>query len=191
MSIKPAFAEKIFEGTKKYEFRRAIFKNQQIEKVIVYASSRIKWIIGEFEIDKIISLDLVSLWNKTGEHSGITKVYFDEYFVKNNHGFAIKIKNIGRYKTAKRIREDYHLISSSIISIFTRIKRVTYLKHQKIKDKNGTIYSNPGCKYCQSYSALKSVHVYATFSSFKLFQFIGSGPIYYLDLLTDIVEYTI
>jgi predicted transcriptional regulator len=110
LSIKPEFAEKIFEGTKKYEFRRAIFKNQQIEKVIVYASSPIKRIIGEFEIDKIISLDLLSLWNKTSQHAGITKDYFDEYFVNKDHGFAIKIKNIKRYITTKCIREDYHLI---------------------------------------------------------------------------------
>lgn len=110
MSIKPEFAEKIFEGTKKYEFRRAIFKNQQIEKVIVYASSPVKRIIGEFEIDQIISLDLLSLWNKTGKHSGITKDYFDEYFVNKDRGFAIKVKNIKKYLTTKCIREDYNLL---------------------------------------------------------------------------------
>src|SRR5450432_3349616 len=110
LSIKPEFAEKIFEGTKKYEFRRAIFKNKQIEKVLVYASSPIKRIIGEFEIDRIISLDLLSLWNKTSEHSGITKDYFDDYFVNKDHGFAIKIKNIKRYIITKCIRKDYNLV---------------------------------------------------------------------------------
>ncbi len=110
LSIKPAFAEKIFEGTKKYEFRRAIFKNQQIEKVLVYASSPVKKIIGEFEIDKIISLDLLSLWNTTSQHSGITKDYFDEYFANKERGFAIKIKNIKRYITTQCIRADYHLV---------------------------------------------------------------------------------
>jgi predicted transcriptional regulator len=110
MSIKPEFAEKIFEGTKKYEFRRAIFKNQKIKKVLVYASSPVKRIIGEFEIDKIISLDLLSLWNKTSQHSGITKDYFDDYFANKDHGFAIKIKNIKKYLTTKCIREDYNLV---------------------------------------------------------------------------------
>ena len=28
LSIKPEFAEKIFNGTKKYEFRKSIFKNK-------------------------------------------------------------------------------------------------------------------------------------------------------------------
>ena len=46
LSIKPEFANKIFEGTKKYEFRRAIFKNPNIKKVVVYSSSPVKKIIG-------------------------------------------------------------------------------------------------------------------------------------------------
>ena len=33
LSVKPKYAEKIVEGEKKYEFRRAIFKKQDIEKV--------------------------------------------------------------------------------------------------------------------------------------------------------------
>ena len=54
LSIKPEFAAKIFEGTKKYEFRRAIFKNKNVKKVVVYASSPVQKIIGEFEIEDII-----------------------------------------------------------------------------------------------------------------------------------------
>ena len=61
LSIKPEFAAKIFEGTKKYEFRRAIFKNKNVKKVVVYASSPVQKIIGEFEIEDIIKNDLESL----------------------------------------------------------------------------------------------------------------------------------
>jgi predicted transcriptional regulator len=35
LSIKPEFADKIFEGTKLFEFRRSIFKNEKIKKVVV------------------------------------------------------------------------------------------------------------------------------------------------------------
>ena len=54
LSIKPEFANKIFDGTKKYEFRKAIFKNDKIKTIIVYASSPVQQVIGEFEIEKII-----------------------------------------------------------------------------------------------------------------------------------------
>ena len=35
LSIKPEFAYKIFDGTKKYEFRKQIFKDSSVKKVIV------------------------------------------------------------------------------------------------------------------------------------------------------------
>lgn len=57
LSIKPQFAEKIFDGSKKYEFRRTLFKNKKVKIVIVYASAPISKIIGEFEIDEILKSD--------------------------------------------------------------------------------------------------------------------------------------
>lgn len=109
LSIKPEFANKIFEGTKRYEFRRTIFKNPDVTKVVVYASSPIQKIIGEFEIESIIEDNLESLWRKTKNYSGISEEYFFKYFVDKELGFAIKIKSFKKYGTPKCIREDYNL----------------------------------------------------------------------------------
>lgn len=109
LSIKPEFANKIFDGTKKYEFRRAIFKNPEVRKVVVYSSSPVQKIIGEFEIDHIISHELKMLWEMTKKHSGISEDFFFQYFVNKEQGFAIKIKNTKLYKKPKCIREDYNL----------------------------------------------------------------------------------
>lgn len=57
LSIKPEFAFKIFEGKKKFEFRKVIFKNPNVKTVVVYASSPVQRVIGEFEIDDILSSD--------------------------------------------------------------------------------------------------------------------------------------
>ena len=86
LSIKPEFANKIFEGDKKFEFRRSIFKNKNVSKVIVYASSPISKVIGEFEIGKILFKDLNTLWDETKEYSGITEDYFYDYFVGKENG---------------------------------------------------------------------------------------------------------
>lgn len=109
LSIKPEFADKIFEGSKKYEFRKAIFKNSNIKTIIVYASSPVQKIIGEFEIDHIISDEPASLWNQTAQQSGITKEFFFQYFKERSNGFAIKIKKTKKYRVPKCIREDFHL----------------------------------------------------------------------------------
>ena len=109
LSIKPEFAFKIFEGTKRFEFRRAIFKNTGIKRVIVYASSPVKKVIGEFEIDRILLKDIEALWAETHDYSGITKDYFMEYFADKEMGYAIKIKNYKKYLEPLCLKEDFKL----------------------------------------------------------------------------------
>lgn len=101
LSIKPQFAIKIFDGTKKFEFRKSVFKNSNINTVIVYASSPMQKVIGEFTIDEIMEEEPEALWEMTKRHSGITKDFFDEYFFNRDRAFAIKVKDTTRYKEPK------------------------------------------------------------------------------------------
>ena len=110
LSIKPEFADKIFDGTKLFEFRRTIFKNTNVKKIVVYASSPVQKVIGEFEIEFILKSGLEDLWNETQEYSGITKDYFFQYFSEKKEGFAIKIKNQRKYKQPKSLKDDYNLL---------------------------------------------------------------------------------
>ena len=110
LSIKPKYADLIFEGTKKYEFRRTIFKNTKIKTVIVYASSPVQKVIGEFEIDTILNEDIRSLWKKTKKHAGIDEEYFYQYFDSKERGFAIKIKNSRKYRKPLCLKEDFNLL---------------------------------------------------------------------------------
>jgi len=109
LSIKPEFAFKIFDGTKKFEFRRSIFKNGNIKSVIVYASSPVQQVIGEFEIDEVLNYDLPTLWDMTQEFSGISEKFYYDYFTNKEQGFAIKIKNTKKYINPKCLREDFNL----------------------------------------------------------------------------------
>jgi predicted transcriptional regulator len=109
LSIKPEFANKIFDGTKKFEFRKAIFKNEKIKTVIVYSSSPVQQVIGEFEIERIINHDIDTLWGLTHKESGITEDYFYKYFADRLEGFAIQIKKAKKYRTPKCLRTDFNL----------------------------------------------------------------------------------
>lgn len=97
LSIKPEFASKIFSGSKKYEYRRAIFKNCEVSNVIVYASNPIRRIIGEFEIEYILHDELPILWAKTKNYAGISKERFLKYFTDKTKGYAIKVKKVRMY----------------------------------------------------------------------------------------------
>ena len=97
LSIRPEFALKIFNGSKRYEYRRTIFRNQEVSGVIVYASDPIKRIIGEFEIEDILHDEPQVLWVKTKNHAGISEKRFFEYFANKSKGYAIKVKTTTMY----------------------------------------------------------------------------------------------
>lgn len=97
LSIKPEYAEKILQGHKKFEFRRTIFKFPEVTKVVIYASSPVQKIIGEFEVEQILTLRLGELWKKTKQDSGIDKEFYDSYFAGKEIGHAIKVKKVKRY----------------------------------------------------------------------------------------------
>jgi len=109
LSIKPEFAFKIFDGTKKFEFRKSIFKNEKIKTIIVYASSPVQQVIGEFDIEEVLNHDLSTLWDLTQEFSGISEKFYYEYFTNKEQGFAIKIKKTRKYRTPKCLRADFNL----------------------------------------------------------------------------------
>ncbi len=107
LSIKPEFAEKIFSGEKQYEFRRVIFKKNNVEKVVIYASAPVGKIIGEFEIETVLTGDLEALWDRTKHWAGITKEYFMGYFNGRTNGYAIKIGKHSKYKSPRSIKSAF------------------------------------------------------------------------------------
>lgn len=91
LSIKPEFANKIFSGEKLFEYRRVIFKRSDIDTIVVYASSPVCKIIGEFKIKGVISDDVNTLWHDTKDHGGISEELFFNYFTDREKGYAIQV----------------------------------------------------------------------------------------------------
>lgn len=111
LSIKPEFAEKIFNGTKKYEFRKAIFKQPDIRKVIVYASSPVKKVIGEFLIDGILCDTVDVVWSETHQDAGITQQFYQSYYKNHNRAYAIKVGDTIKYKEFRDLT-DYNIMTA-------------------------------------------------------------------------------
>jgi len=98
MSIKPKYVEEILNGSKHFEFRRAVFKLDKVDKVIIYASSPVKKVVAEFDVADIIVDSPEFLWERCKEHSGIDRESFMKYFSDRQKGFSIVIKNLIIYK---------------------------------------------------------------------------------------------
>ena len=108
LSIKPEFAEQIFAGTKRYEFRRVVFKREDVEGVLVYASSPVQRVIGEFHIEEIIADDLESVWQRTQKYAGISRDYFMSYFGGRDRAYAIKVSSPKLFQRKRRLSY-YHV----------------------------------------------------------------------------------
>jgi predicted transcriptional regulator len=98
LSVKPTFADAILAGTKTFEFRRMPFRREDVETVVLYASSPVCKVVGEFTVDEILTLDLDALWETTCDGGGIDRAYFDEYFEGRSTGHALKVKSARRYR---------------------------------------------------------------------------------------------
>ncbi len=106
LSIKPHFANRIFDGSKRFEYRRIVF-NQPVENIIVYASAPVSMVIGEFKVDDLFWHDLDTLWRKTSKYAGISREYFYQYFFGKKYGYAIKIGQTTEYKKPLCLKKTY------------------------------------------------------------------------------------
>lgn len=129
LSIKPEFVTKIFSNEKQYEFRKVIFKNKQVKDVVIYASSPVSKVVGEFKIDKIIEDTPDKVWKLTKDKAGITKSYFDNYFKGKQVAYAIKIKQATQYDKPIDLQDlGIKRAPQSFMYLKYRIKRHNYVK---------------------------------------------------------------
>lgn len=111
LSIKPEFVEKIFDGSKKYEYRKVLPKRTDISVIVIYASAPVQRVVGEFRIKKIFSESVCILWERTKEYSGISKEYYMSYFQHKNVANAIEIGELKKYKKTKLL-SDYKIVQA-------------------------------------------------------------------------------
>lgn len=105
LSIKPKYVERILNGTKKFEYRKKIFKNKDINTIVIYATKPVGKVVGEFSIREIIKDNPQKIWDLTNEYSGISKSSYDNYFHDVQEGFAIEINHFIRYKKGLELSE--------------------------------------------------------------------------------------
>lgn len=99
MSIKPQYADRILNGTKKFEFRKMIPKRiDEIDKVFIYSSFPIQRVIGYFTVKKVYKMDPLELWLHTWKQAGIGINDFQQYFQDKEFGYAIEIDKVIAYQ---------------------------------------------------------------------------------------------
>lgn len=96
ISIKPKYADLIFSGKKRYEFRRKV-PQKWPSRFYVYSGAPVKKIVGWFRTHGYGHYtDFDNLWKDTGEWAGIGREDLERYFANAKEMFAITIGTFDR-----------------------------------------------------------------------------------------------
>lgn len=104
LSIKPEYVEKIFAGSKKYEFRKRL-ANKAVGKILMYSTAPIMKVVGEVQIVETISTSPTALWECTKKFAGISRDKYREYYKDCKIAYAYRLGQVTRYEPPKELSE--------------------------------------------------------------------------------------
>ena len=94
ISIHPEYAEKIFAGEKKFEFRRR-WTSRSVETLFIYATAPVQRIVGFAKIARVTQGTPTHLWRLTQQvNGGISKSKLFAYFGSSKTGVAIELSKV-------------------------------------------------------------------------------------------------
>jgi len=142
LPIKPEYAFAIFKGDKKFEFRKAGF-GKEVKRVVVYASSPYKRIIGYFEVKQIHQGHPETLWRRFRPFAGIDRENFFSYFESRSSGVSIEVE---RPVSARR-----HIEPREIFPQFSIPQSFRYLTEHEFESIVEATDSTAACPddYCE------------------------------------------
>ena len=98
LSIRPEYANKIFDRTKTVELRRVRPRLlNEGDRVVVYVSSPQQAVVGSFKVDNIVEKPVTELWEEVEKIAGISHEEFYDYYQGVKLGVGIFLKDIHRF----------------------------------------------------------------------------------------------
>ncbi|MBR0417542.1 MAG: hypothetical protein IJI66_00050 [Erysipelotrichaceae bacterium] len=100
LSINPEHVNNILNGNKIYEFRKTSAK-MPVDKLFIYCTKPVKKVVGFAEVSEIINGNPEEVWDKTKNGAGISKKFYDDYYLGRNKAVAYKLKKVNAFKEPK------------------------------------------------------------------------------------------
>ena len=94
LSLKPCYADTIFEGLKKVELRRRIASHIKDRDVFVYVSSPAMELRGGFRVGDFWCDTPEEIWRKVSDQARVDKQDFDAYFEGKDFAYAFEITEV-------------------------------------------------------------------------------------------------
>ena len=79
LSIKPEYVERILQGTKKFEYRKRLAK-EDVSVIYIYSTYPSMKVVGSDQVIGRLSASPTALWDKTKARAGISRAKYRDYF---------------------------------------------------------------------------------------------------------------
>jgi predicted transcriptional regulator len=93
ISIHPEYANSIFRGDKKIEFRKLNIP-RHIAYVVLYVTAPERKIAGYFSVKGIVEGKTSDLWHRYHDVSGVTKQFFFKYYKTQDIGLGLLVDQV-------------------------------------------------------------------------------------------------
>lgn len=134
MSIKTKYANQIFKGTKKYEYRRRSIKEGNLnKKIFIYSSEIDKKIVGYIIVDEILEGTSEYILKRTNNEGNIDII---NYFKDCENCYALKIKEAVLLQKAISLKELKEKDSNFTVPQYYRYIKETEPLYKILKEEN-------------------------------------------------------
>ena len=91
-------------GNKLFDFRKVRCR-EDVEKIIIYATSPVMKVVGEAQVLEIIVDKPEQVWHITSEYAGISKLFYDQYFCNKEKAVAYRLGKVKKYSKPLSLSE--------------------------------------------------------------------------------------
>lgn len=104
LSIKPEYVEKILQGTKKFEYRKRLAK-EDVSVIYIYSTSPSMKVVASVQVIGRLSASPTALWEKTKAAAGISRAKYRDYFHGCKTAYAYKLGEVKIFESEKRLSD--------------------------------------------------------------------------------------
>lgn len=104
LSIKPEYVEKILKGTKKFEYRKRLAK-EDVSIIYIYSTSPAMKVVASVQIIGRLSASPTALWEKTKLMAGISRAKYRDYFHGCKIAYAYELGKVEIFESEKNLSE--------------------------------------------------------------------------------------
>lgn len=104
MAIHPVYADAILDGAKHVEFRKRRLADD-IRTIVLYATSPVRRVVGEFKIRETVVDDPESIWERFGDVGVIDRDAYGAYYANSENAVAFVVDEATRYETPQSLDE--------------------------------------------------------------------------------------